>query len=519
MTSFSRPAPLSPALAGSLPWCLGVGLAAALLCAPFFRTVYLGWDEGVLLHAADRMLQGQRLYADFFEFLPPGGFFLTAAWLDIMGVSITSARLLAVLTIVGIACATFLACRRVSGNAPLSALITLGWIAMSQGFWTQVSHHWFTTLFSMIAVWGAHSGVENPGHRFRWPLIVGAAAGMAAMVTPTRGALVMLAALTAFLDRRNPARLAIYLLACTFAPAVVVAYLLEQNTLSFAFDDVIRFTAERYASVQGVPFGYRAALQNFPLVYLFPVVALLAPSLYFRDRPASLRDRVLLTCVAFALASFIGCFPAPDTTHIAYAVPLACPLLACCMTRLTRSWHPVFQFAAAGAVIGLCAYSVFNFVQLSVQALRATAVPTPRGDVVFAEAPDAGLLARVVATPQQEAFFFYPHMSMLAFLAARQHVAKYDVFMRDYTLPSQYKDSCVSLAERASWVVIDRRMIDVTILKQMFPALPDAEPHETREFEQVLTDGFELISREGTYEIRRRREGLSGAACGGITVE
>ncbi len=40
-------------------------------------------------------------------------------------------------------------------------------------------------------------------------------------------------------------------------------------------------------------------------------------------------------CIAFGLAGFVGCFPRPDITHIAFAAPLALPLLACCMTRLT----------------------------------------------------------------------------------------------------------------------------------------------------------------------------------------
>ena len=396
-------------------WLLLVGLIAAVLCVPFIRTVYGMGDEGVLLNGAERMLRGSRLYADFFEFLPPGGFVLTEAWFSIAGISVGSARSLAILTIVGIACFTYLACRQASKNAPLSALLTTGWVVMSQGVWTQVSHHWFTTLFSMVAAWAALANVEHAQRWLRWPLIAGAAAGMAAMVTPHRGALVMLAAVTAFLNlRRHRAELIVYVLGCALVPAGLLAYVVGHHALAAAFDDVIRFTAERYASIQSVPFGFGG--QNPPLKYLFPLAALLTLLVCARDWRTCLRDRLLWPCAAFGLAGFVGCFPRPDIAHIAFAAPLACPLLACCMTRLTQRWRPAWWryrylvVVVAGVVIGLCAPSALYFLRISQEALRAEIVPTPRGGVAFFGQPGAPeLLARIAATPSGDAYFFYPY--------------------------------------------------------------------------------------------------------------
>ena len=141
-------------------WLLLVGLITGVLCLPFIRTVEIA-DEGVLLNGAERILRGSGLYADFFEFLPPGGFLLTAAWFNLAGISIGSARLLAILTIVGIACFTYLACWQASKNAPFSALLATGWVVMTQGVLTQVNHHWFTTLFSMVAAWAALANIEH----------------------------------------------------------------------------------------------------------------------------------------------------------------------------------------------------------------------------------------------------------------------------------------------------------------------------------------------------------------------
>src|SRR5882762_9790503 len=75
-------------------WLAAVGLTAVALCLPF--TLYVWWlgDEGVMLHGAERMLRGDRIYLDFFEFLPPGGFLIMEGWFGIVGISLFSTRIL-----------------------------------------------------------------------------------------------------------------------------------------------------------------------------------------------------------------------------------------------------------------------------------------------------------------------------------------------------------------------------------------------------------------------------------------
>src|SRR5258708_5708963 len=84
--------PRPPADSNDVWWVLVVGLVASTLCLPFFHSVFWLGDEGVLLHGAERILRGDGLYTDFFEFLPPGGFLITAAWFGMAGMSMESAR-------------------------------------------------------------------------------------------------------------------------------------------------------------------------------------------------------------------------------------------------------------------------------------------------------------------------------------------------------------------------------------------------------------------------------------------
>jgi hypothetical protein len=104
-------------------------------------------------------------------------------------------------------------------------------------------------------------------------------------------------------------------------------------------------------------------------------------------------------------------------------------------------------------------------------------------------------------------------MPMLSFLTAREQVSKYDIFQFGYTLPSQYQDACLSVMRRAAWVVIDRDLTDPAVLQRTWPAMPNTLPPETTAFEQALDKGFELVAREGTSELRHRRDEASDTLC------
>jgi hypothetical protein len=138
---------------------VAVCLAAILFCAPFLA--YVPWigDESILLRGATEMLRGRVLYADFFELHPPGGFLLTEAWLRMAGVSLTSLRLLSIVTV---------------GGPFLSDVLALAWVVLSQGALTQVNHHYFTTALSMAALlavlWGGTRGAAHrrPFRRRGW---------------------------------------------------------------------------------------------------------------------------------------------------------------------------------------------------------------------------------------------------------------------------------------------------------------------------------------------------------------
>lgn len=508
------------ARSSTILWLALIALVVVLLCAPFFRFLFFLGDEGTLLRDAELVLQGKRIYEDFFQFLPPGVDVVTAIWFSITGVSFGSARSLAVLIILGTACFTFLACRQASKNPRLAAMLAIGWAMMSSYPWMQISHHWFSALLSVVSAWAALANLNQPQSQLRGPMIAGMAAGGMATFVPHDGALVILAAMTAFL-RRNALKLTTYLLGCAVAPAGMFAYLLGQHTFVAAFDEVIRFVATRYSSINGVPFGYQAQTLHRPLIFIFPLTAFLALIISILDWPDFFFDRRSWLCAALAMAGFIGCYPRPDFIHISYSVPLALPLLALSATRLTQSWRPVYRYAAAALIVVLCAPSVRQFQWRVRQALNAETVSTPRGEVrlfgpLIVQGSVAELLASIAETPPNDAYFFYPYDAMLPFLSGRKHVSRYDLFAPWYTTAAQYQEACRSVIRDAPWVVVDRLWTDNKQWKQSFPSIPGEKPKETVVFENALDNAYELVSTAGNFELRRRRASVSNSACDSI---
>jgi len=477
-----------------------VALLTGLSCLPFLRGIFWLADEGVLLQGAERLLRGERLYRDFFEFLPPGGFLLAAGWFGLTNVSLFSARVLATFTFIGIACVLYSVTVRVSCNTLASTVAVVVFVVTSQGVLMQVSHHWFTTLFCISALFGSLIWIDT--HRLSWVILAGLAGGAATMITPTRGALAVMAGLLALTDggRFNATALTHYVVAVAVFPMLLIVYAASQGSLSPAFDNVIVWPAVHYANIQSVPYGFGADAQNMPLNFIFQVAAFLAVVHVARDWRAALRDRTLHVCAAFALAAFAGLSVRPDTVHIAYATPLVLPLILYSGRRLVADFRSL-QLATMAAVVFVMALPTATLLIKAYVVIRAPVIETPRGGIrVFRE--DVKLIIRRVADlPVDSTIFYYPHDPLLAFLTARGNASKLDIFIPNYTTPNQFEEECRAVIRSADWVVIDQ--LTINSWQRWFPAMRDPMPPERVLFESAIERSFRLVANEGLFDLRK----------------
>jgi len=478
-----------------------VALLSGLSCLPFLRSIFWLADEGVLLQGAERLLRGEKLYRDFFEILPPGGFLLTAGWFGLTDVSFSSARVLATFTFIGIACVLYSVTLRVSCNTLASTVTVVVFVVTSQGLLMQVSHHWFTTLFCVSAFLGVLVWIDT--HRLSWVILAGLAGGAATMTTPTRGALALMAGLLAFTDGRrfNTTALTHYVGAAAVLPVLFTVYLTFQGALRPAFDSVVVYPALHYADIQSVPYGFGADAQNIPLIVIFPVAAFLATVHVARDWRGALRDRTLHVCAAFALAAFAGLLVRPDIAHIAFAAPLVVPLVLYSGRRSLADFRSL-RFATMAAVVFVMALPTAILLIKACLVIRWPVIETPRGGVRILPALRADLIIRRVADlPLDSTIFYYPHEPLLAFLTAHAHPSKLDIFVPNYTTPNQFQEECRAVMRSADWVVIDQLSIDNW--QRFFPAMRDPMPPERALFESAIERSFSLVANEGAFELRK----------------
>ncbi|WP_327754439.1 hypothetical protein VVT58_10240 [Sphingobium sp. SJ10-10] len=481
-----------------------VAVIAALLCLPFIRSIWLLADEGIWLHAAQRILRGEILYRDFFEFHPPLGFLIVTGWVYLFGPSLVAARLLVMLVMVTTAWFTFSCCKIASGRPSLSAVITVSWIAAGQGLWTQVSHHWLTTMFSMIALWGVLSPRNRAG-----PAIAGIAASAATLVTTHRGALIVLAGFGSLFLQKSPQKMLTYIISGISLLGITICFIFLLGAATQAFDQVILWTIKQYSGIQPVPFGAFLAPQRLLVVMIFPLTFCLSIFSLVRFRPTILSRPHLGALVLFAIAGFVGCFPRPDDIHIAFSMVLALPLFATLLDTIFPKGHgtPVLRSAA----LLVCFVPVFPLLMSVRYVIAGRPVESAVGPIVVI--PDNGtteLIERLKTLPNGDSVFFYPYDPVLPVLTGRRHPARLDLLLPQYTTPDQYRETCLEVMRGSQWVVIDEEIIRPSFYHAIFPAMRNPSPPDKVAFEAALRSGFELKGHYGDFSLLQRSAMPSG---------
>ncbi len=157
------------------------------LFSPFRTPILLGGDQVYFWTYAERMLDGEQIYRDFFQFTPPGTDLVYLGLFKLFGPSVwvTNATVLAL----GVALCWL--CFAIAGeimDRQSAMLATIFFLVIVYGKLLNGTHHWFSVLAIMGAI-KVSQGATRPART----LGAGALLGLASFFTQTHGAVSLLA--------------------------------------------------------------------------------------------------------------------------------------------------------------------------------------------------------------------------------------------------------------------------------------------------------------------------------------
>lgn len=155
-----------------------------LFLLPFYRFITLNADEGIVLQGAQRILEGQLPYRDFFSFYTPGSFYWTSLLLKLFGDSILVPRFVLLLYGGALSAATYILARKsCSFWVSLLAAYLTSLVALPFSFYVQ--HNWDSTILATAAVFCLAAAVENSS-RYWW-LLLGFLVSMTVLFEQSKG--------------------------------------------------------------------------------------------------------------------------------------------------------------------------------------------------------------------------------------------------------------------------------------------------------------------------------------------
>ncbi|MEW6366238.1 MAG: hypothetical protein AB1714_16545 [Acidobacteriota bacterium] len=153
--------------AGYFALCVAANSAALWLLAVPFADIWFSTDEGLYAYQAQRILDGQVIYRDFFQAIMPGYFFMLAGWMKVAGMGVASLRAFMILLMLATSIAIYLASRRLGVPTLLSIVPALTFSVLRSRYNFELNHYAPNLLFETATLSLVCSQALRPA---RWKL-------------------------------------------------------------------------------------------------------------------------------------------------------------------------------------------------------------------------------------------------------------------------------------------------------------------------------------------------------------
>jgi 4-amino-4-deoxy-L-arabinose transferase-like glycosyltransferase len=455
------------------------GIAAALFAGsciyllPFYRYTTMFSDEGIFLQGAQRILEGQVLYRDFFSLFTPGSYYVLAILFRIFGSSILVAR--AALIVYGgvFSVLSYLLARRVCSRSTAalgSCIVAITCLP----YYFMVLNNWDGTAWAYCALYFAVRSLES--RQLLWPFLIGTFAAFTCLCEQPRGAGIVvgiglgLVLLARNRDRQmsfNGGYLSALITGFSWPFVVTFVYFGMQHSFQSMLADwfwpLQHYTAGNRAFYGQVDLPFSDVRTLFAASWLQGLIALfaLAPCFIIPALPILgvgvlgfglfhlwLRhgSEVILRYYVLVSATLVGLLLStlatgrPDLVHVMVQAPLFLLVLAWGLggrgfrSPLLTALRPVVGTLVAAS------FAIFGIALLWAPLSAHYAVRTRRGDL-RASRPDAVLQELLADVPAGTRIFVYPNQPLYYYLTATENPTRYDHLSPGVNPPSEFEEA------------------------------------------------------------------------------
>ena len=463
---------------------LSLFVATCLFLCCFYNYTNLNGDEGIVLQGAQRILDGQVLYRDFFAFYTPGSYYSTAMLFRLFGNSFLVARGGLVFCGGLFSVLLYLLARRACPRwSALLAVYTASLTCLPFRF---LVTHWDSTLCAYLALYCAVLWMERGN--WQWAFGTGLFAAFTCLFEQAKGFGVVIGLLAGvvFVFMRTGfsggliRKRALWFVAAGLAipPAITVVYFAAHHGLS----DMIRdcsWPLFHYSTTNKTPYGYMVASSNgaelwksgwgsrillllfsgpFLIIPLLPFVGLAVCGRFGFARSSRMRvDRqwaywVMISSVLSGLLISTILTRRPDFTHLDYLAPLFYIVLAWVFAGLpskSRLWNAVMPVVALYVFVSA---TVFGMA-MSVGSRGAhQRIETARG--VIRTPQDISLQFVLSHVSPGEKMLVYPYEPLYYYLTGTRNPTRFDFLQPGMHTPDQFQQSLTELRADQTRVVL-----------------------------------------------------------------
>jgi len=444
-----------------------------------FRRYTFSPDEGITLQGAQRVLQGQVMYRDFFYFCTPGSYYLLALLFRIFGSSIIVAR--TALAVYGgiFALLTYLIARRVCARWSAIVPPCLVILALLPNYFVAL-HNWDSTLWAYITLYCAVWLLQRP--HWAWALGMGTCCSITVLFEQSKGACLLLGLMVGFgilwacHQIRVKRSQSLAALAGIVWPVVLATgYFASQDAFLPMVKDMFS-PFLRLSSVNSVPYGYLSwgsAILDRPLPEAMLILLLSSPYflisalpifgvgvlVYSTARSWRVRHKQAERWAYYVLVSggtsglLLSVLASrKDASHFVFIGPIISLILCWFLDgsdiRLRTVDH-VRPLAVAAIVL---AFTLLGFSPLVI-ANGFVSRETRRGIVKVPVSETALDYLRMHTRPGED-IFVYPYYPTYYYLTATSNPTPYDYMHPGLHTPEQFEEAMNRIAARRPEVVL-----------------------------------------------------------------